>query len=100
MTSPQREELHSRATDPRVSAPVSDKELVARVGRAIEALRAGQLVVLVDEQDHGTAGVLLQAADHVTPDDINFMASHGRGLVCLALTAGQIERLELPMMQR
>lgn len=85
----------------RVSGPASsEKELVSRVGRAIEALRGGQLVVLVDEQDHGTAGVLLQAADHVAPDDINFMASHGRGLVCLALTADQIQRLELPMMQR
>ncbi|MEZ4369368.1 MAG: 3,4-dihydroxy-2-butanone-4-phosphate synthase [Polyangiaceae bacterium] len=71
-----------------------------RTGKAIDALRAGKQIILVDEQAHGTAGVLLQAADQTTPDDINFMATHGRGLVCLAMTSEQIARLELPMMQR
>lgn len=77
-----------------------ERAVLERTGRAIDALRAGKQIILVDEQAHGTAGVLLLAADHTTSDDINFMATHGRGLVCLAMTPEQIARLELPMMQR
>ncbi|MCA9633458.1 MAG: 3,4-dihydroxy-2-butanone-4-phosphate synthase [Myxococcales bacterium] len=77
-----------------------ERATLERTGRAIEALRSGRQIVLADEQAHGTAGALLQAADQTTADDINFMATHGRGLVCLAMTQDQIARLALPMMQR
>jgi 3,4-dihydroxy 2-butanone 4-phosphate synthase/GTP cyclohydrolase II len=58
------------------------------------------MVVLVDEEDRENEGDLVLAADHVTPEAINFMAKHGRGLVCLTLTRERCERLRLPMMTR
>lgn len=56
------------------------------------------MVILVDDEDRENEGDLCLAADRITPEAINFMATHGRGLICLTLTAAQIERLELPMM--
>ncbi|HBU29959.1 MAG TPA: bifunctional 3,4-dihydroxy-2-butanone-4-phosphate synthase/GTP cyclohydrolase II, partial [Thiobacillus sp.] len=52
----------------------------------IEELKAGRMVVLVDEEDRENEGDLVMAAEHVTPDAINFMAKYGRGLICLTLT--------------
>ena len=75
-----------------------DPQLLARVNQAIEAVRAGKMVVLVDDEDRENEGDLCMAADLVTPDAINFMATHGRGLICLTLTEAQVERLQLPMM--
>jgi 3,4-dihydroxy 2-butanone 4-phosphate synthase/GTP cyclohydrolase II len=68
------------------------------VAQAIEDIRAGKLVVVVDDQDRENEGDLTMAADLVTPEAINFMASHGRGLICLALTEDRVEELRLPMM--
>ena len=75
-----------------------DPQLLQRVNQAIEAVRAGKMVVLVDDEDRENEGDLCMAADLVTPDAINFMATHGRGLICLTLTEAQVERLGLPMM--
>ncbi|HJU70442.1 MAG TPA: bifunctional 3,4-dihydroxy-2-butanone-4-phosphate synthase/GTP cyclohydrolase II [Paucimonas sp.] len=61
-------------------------------------LRAGRMVILVDEEDRENEGDLVLAAEFVTPDAINFMAKHGRGLVCLTLTEERCEQLKLPMM--
>ena len=61
-------------------------------------LRAGRMVILVDEEDRENEGDLILAADHVTPEAINFMARFGRGLVCLTLTRERCERLRLPPM--
>ncbi len=69
-----------------------------RVLRAIEAIAAGRMVILVDDEDRENEGDLVMAADKVTPDAINFMATHGRGLICLPTTSGRIEALGLPMM--
>ncbi len=71
---------------------------IERVRRAIDIIRDGGMVVLVDDEDRENEGDLCLAAEKVTPAAINFMATHGRGLICLALTGGQIERLKLPMM--
>jgi len=68
------------------------------VVQAIEDIRAGKLVVVVDDQDRENEGDLTMAADLVTPEAINFMASQGRGLICLALTEERVEELRLPMM--
>jgi 3,4-dihydroxy 2-butanone 4-phosphate synthase/GTP cyclohydrolase II len=68
------------------------------VAQAIENIRAGKLVVVVDDQDRENEGDLTMAADLVTPEAINFMASQGRGLICLALTEERVEELRLPMM--
>jgi 3,4-dihydroxy 2-butanone 4-phosphate synthase/GTP cyclohydrolase II len=76
-----------------------EPELLARVQRAIEEIRAGKMVILVDDEDRENEGDLTLAADKVTPEAINFMAKYGRGLVCVAITEEQVERLELPMMQ-
>lgn len=76
-----------------------EAEPLTRVRRALDDIRAGKMVILVDDEDRENEGDLTMAADQVTPEAINFMAIHGRGLICLTLTEGQVERLELPMMQ-
>ncbi len=68
------------------------------VPQAIEHIRAGKLVIVVDDQDRENEGDLTMAADLVTPEAINFMAGQGRGLICLALTEERVEELRLPMM--
>ena len=69
-----------------------------RVLKAIEDIRAGRMVILVDDEDRENEGDLTMAAEKVTPEAINFMAKHGRGLICLTLTEERIARLQLPMM--
>ncbi|RJG06594.1 3,4-dihydroxy-2-butanone-4-phosphate synthase [Noviherbaspirillum cavernae] len=64
----------------------------------IAELRAGRMVILVDEEDRENEGDLVLAAEFVTPEAINFMAKYGRGLICLTLTAERCEQLNLPMM--
>ena len=76
-----------------------DPGLLERVVAGIDDIRAGKMVILVDDEDRENEGDLCLAAAHITPDTINFMATHGRGLICLTLTETQVERLELPMMQ-
>ena len=82
------------------SSPPTDLQRVyERVDRAITAIRAGQIVILVDDEDRENEGDLCMAAEWVTPEAINFMATHGRGLICVTLTEDQVGRLDLPMMQ-
>jgi 3,4-dihydroxy 2-butanone 4-phosphate synthase/GTP cyclohydrolase II len=69
-----------------------------RVARAIEEIRAGKMVILVDDEDRENEGDLTMAAELITPEAINFMARYGRGLICLTLTDERIKRLGLPMM--
>jgi 3,4-dihydroxy 2-butanone 4-phosphate synthase/GTP cyclohydrolase II len=71
-----------------------------RVTRALEDVRNGKMVILVDDEDRENEGDLVFAADMVTPEHINFMATHARGLVCLAMDDAMIDRLEIPMMVR
>ena len=71
----------------------------ATIEQAIEQIRQGKMVVVCDDEDRENEGDLTMAAQFVTPEAINFMATHGRGLICLALSQAQVERLELPMMQ-
>src|SRR5262249_27528911 len=67
---------------------------------ALEELRAGRMIILMDDEDRENEGDLCVAAERVTPEHINFMATHGRGLICLSLTEHQCEQLGLPMMVR
>jgi 3,4-dihydroxy 2-butanone 4-phosphate synthase/GTP cyclohydrolase II len=69
----------------------------ATVDAALEAIRAGQMIVVVDDEDRENEGDLTMAASKVTPDAINFMARHGRGLVCLAMTPERLDDLEIPL---
>jgi 3,4-dihydroxy 2-butanone 4-phosphate synthase/GTP cyclohydrolase II len=71
---------------------------LAAVERAIAEIRAGRMVIMVDDEDRENEGDLAMAADQVTPEAINFMARHGRGLICLSLTEERVDRLGLPMM--
>jgi 3,4-dihydroxy 2-butanone 4-phosphate synthase/GTP cyclohydrolase II len=73
-------------------------EHLKNVQAALDDIRAGKMVILVDDEDRENEGDLCMAADRVTPEAINFMAKHGRGLICLTLTERQVEQLELPMM--
>jgi 3,4-dihydroxy 2-butanone 4-phosphate synthase/GTP cyclohydrolase II len=68
------------------------------VERAIEAVRNGRMVILVDDEDRENEGDLTMAADLVTPEAINFMAREGRGLICLSITEERVAQLGLPMM--
>src|SRR5687767_1270335 len=65
---------------------------------AIEDIALGKMIILVDDEDRENEGDLCMAAEKVTPEAINFMARHGRGLICLTLTEQRIRELELPMM--
>jgi 3,4-dihydroxy 2-butanone 4-phosphate synthase / GTP cyclohydrolase II len=69
----------------------------ATVEQALDAVRAGQMVVVVDDEDRENEGDLTMAASAVTPETINFMVKHGRGLVCLAMTAERLDALEIPL---
>lgn len=67
------------------------------VTKALQDLREGRMIILFDNKDRENEGDLIMAADKVTPDAINFMTQHGRGLVCLSLAEEIVERLQLPM---
>src|ERR1700683_1482572 len=68
------------------------------IAEAIDDIRAGRMVVVVDDEDRENEGDLTIAAEKVTPQIVNFMATHGRGLICLALSEQKIRELQLPMM--
>ncbi len=80
------------------STPIPASLAISPVQDIVDELRAGRMVILVDEEDRENEGDLVLAADHVTPEAINFMARFGRGLVCLTLTRERCERLQLPPM--
>jgi 3,4-dihydroxy 2-butanone 4-phosphate synthase/GTP cyclohydrolase II len=75
-----------------------DSAVLERVNAALDHIRAGKMVILVDDEDRENEGDLCMAAEAVTPEGINFMAVHGRGLICVTLEEDQVARLELPMM--
>ena len=73
---------------------------LARIEEAIEDLRQGRMIILVDDEDRENEGDLTLAAEHVTPEAINFMATYGRGLICLSLTQAKAAQLGLTPMVR
>ncbi len=73
---------------------------ISPIQEIIAEIRAGHMVVLVDEEDRENEGDLVFAAEFATPDKINFMAKHGRGLICLTLTEAHCRQLDLPLMVR
>ncbi len=77
-----------------------DPGILGRVQTAVDQIQQGRMIILVDDEDRENEGDLCMAADCVSAEAINFMATHGRGLICLTLTEEQVERLELPMMQQ
>src|SRR3954470_18638246 len=75
-----------------------DEQAFATIDAALGELRAGRMIVVVDDQDRENEGDLTMAAEMVTPEAINFMASQGRGLICLALTDQRADELNLAPM--
>src|SRR3954470_24272639 len=74
------------------------QDSIALVERALADIRKGRMVILTDDEDRENEGDLVMAAEKVTPATINFMATHGRGLICLALTEDRLRQLNLPLM--
>ena len=72
--------------------------MIHRIEAALEEIRQGKMVILVDDEDRENEGDLTMAAEKVTPEAINFMAKYGRGLICLSLTDERLNELRLPMM--
>ncbi|MBT8346655.1 MAG: bifunctional 3,4-dihydroxy-2-butanone-4-phosphate synthase/GTP cyclohydrolase II [Desulfofustis sp.] len=71
---------------------------VSPIEEVIKDIKAGKMVILVDDEDRENEGDLCMAAEAVTPESINFMATHGRGLICLTLSGDIVDQLQLPMM--
>ena len=80
------------------SASTQESFDISPVSEIVAELRAGRVVILVDEEDRENEGDLVMAADYVTPDAINFMVTHARGLVCLTLTEERCRQLGLSLM--
>lgn len=72
--------------------------MVKKIEEALDDIRQGKMVILVDDEDRENEGDLTMAAEKVTPDAINFMARYGRGLICLSLNEERLNELRLPMM--
>jgi len=75
-----------------------NRSVLTPIDEAMEAFRKGQLVIIIDDEDRENEGDLAIAAEHATPAVINFMATHGRGLICLAMHGPLLDRLQIPMM--
>jgi len=71
---------------------------LATITEAIEDIRAGKFVIVVDDEDRENEGDLVMAAEKVTPEAVNFMARYGRGLICLPVTGERLDELKIPMM--
>ena len=81
---------------PRVVAPAGP---FASVGEAIDDIRRGKMVIVVDDEDRENEGDLTIAAEKITPAVINFMAKHGRGLICMPMTQDRLAELDLPQIK-
>ena len=68
------------------------------IEEAVEDIKAGKMVIVVDDEDRENEGDLTIAAEKVTPEAINFMARYGRGLICLSLTEERLDELKIPLM--
>ena len=90
----------TKAARPRKAgpAPVRRKGPFAPIADAIKAIEAGQMIIVVDDEDRENEGDLTIAADKVTPEAINFMARFGRGLICLPMRGERLDELAIPMM--
>ena len=77
---------------------MNDEVSIQRVEHALEEIRRGRMVILVDDEDRENEGDLVMSADWITPEAVNFMAKYGRGLICLSLTADRCKQLDLDLM--
>ena len=89
------EDMTSRATNENVGVREGP---FASIEAAIAAVKDGKIVIVVDDEDRENEGDLTVAAEKITPEVINFMARHGRGLICMPMTGERLEQLEVPLM--
>src|SRR5918998_1200220 len=95
MPSPQ----SSRRSSPRLRIASGGRASTpfAQIEDAVKAIRDGKMVIVVDDEDRENEGDLTLAAEKVTPEAINFMATYGRGLICLSMTPARLDELEIPL---
>jgi 3,4-dihydroxy 2-butanone 4-phosphate synthase/GTP cyclohydrolase II len=77
---------------------MENKNKTISVEQAVEEIKAGRMIIIVDDEDRENEGDLMVAAERITPEVVNFMTKHGRGLICLPLTRERLEGLQLPLM--
>ena len=70
---------------------------LSKVKEAVDDIRKGKMVIVVDEEHRENEGDLTIAAEKITPDVINFMAQHGRGLICMPMTRDRLDKLKIPL---
>src|SRR5918994_95219 len=68
------------------------------IDEALEDIRRGRMIVVVDDEERENEGDLVMAADKVTPEAVNFMATHGRGIICVPMLGDRLDELQIPMM--
>src|ERR1044072_4147450 len=81
----------------RIAKGARPRGLFAPIEDAIAAIKAGKMIIVVDDEDRENEGDLTMAASKITPDAINFMAKHGRGQICLSMTGARLDELEIPL---
>jgi len=81
----------------RIAKGARKRSPFASIEEAIDAIRRGRMVIVVDDEDRENEGDLTMAASKVTPAAINFMAKHGRGQICLSMTGQRLDELEIPL---
>jgi 3,4-dihydroxy 2-butanone 4-phosphate synthase/GTP cyclohydrolase II len=84
----------------KVTKSSPQKSPFASIDQAIAAFREGQMIIVVDDEDRENEGDLTIAAEKVTPAAINFMATHGRGLICMPMTEDRLDELDIPPWSR
>ena len=72
--------------------------MLAKIAEAIEDIKAGKFIIIVDDENRENEGDIAIAADRVSPSAINFMATHARGLICLPICGQRLDDLKIPMM--
>src|SRR6266540_1654677 len=92
-----RDELSATETGPETSGSEPDTSFCS-IPEAIEDFRMGRMVLIVDDEDRENEGDLAIAAQFATPEAINFMAAHGRGLICMPMLGERLDGLQIPLM--
>ena len=87
-----------RETNVSVRKPRRPKSPFATIEQAVDAIRRGEMIIVVDDEDRENEGDLTIAAEKVTPEVINFMARYGRGLICMPMTEERLMELDIPQM--
>ncbi len=77
---------------------MADRSVFSTIEEALEDVRAGGMVIVVDDADRENEGDFVMAAEKVTPEAVNFMATHGRGIVCMPVAAFRLDELRIPLM--